>query len=1111
VKQLVRLVRRAALVTLVLVLLASSLASIPGALGASPNYALTGYVHQPGGAPVPAGVQVDLVSRATGAVYTTTTFGGGGQFTFTSASTSGALVPGYWGLSVPPQANESFVGCKPCAAVAVNQNPTFSFLNSTALTTSLYPSILTGVTILAYTDTLSGKVTAGGNPVVGANVQLLDPAYNGLVLANNSTVASGAYNFKAPLGTYVLQATQPGPLPNYSNKTKLTISGPTTSQDLSINKYLVSGTMFTTTGAPVPSSGNATLYDGYNGDVYSYATSPGGYYALGTYPGNFTSGSQSFQLILSAVGYSTRSYPLVVSSASPLAQNAVLPTVLTSQLGVYTTNLNFSGFNVLTGSGNLSVSTVASLGNDTVLPNLPNATVGQLWAQLGLDFGHSLYFSSTLLSTVYGWANSTGPFFPAVQAGTTINATPFVGPTSPETLSSESSTCSGSCGLSSPATLSLAWSEKYALNSTVYKNSSRYALAFSFRHPTSAEVYNYTVVLPTGYVLQSGTSAPANTRLVAAGTGGTWTKFTLVSLPSPTAGGTFSFTIVRYSSLTAIVNASVTNFAFSTHNVLNSTNGNYTVEVGVGQNVTWSALNSIYPAGSNGTKFAWVFGDGGSATTAQATTYHTYTTASGATADTGTLTVTSSGGLTDSTKFHVWVAAGPVTAGIASNATAYETRSAGGTTYLWVNSSTILKFNATLSTAKVSPSATVAGVLSVASFSLVAKGFQQKANYSVGQGAYFGSNYTVQFLGAGSYLTNGTVNGARVAFKGWQYNLTLTVWSGTGQTASATLVALVNDTEKPVPAFRVLNSAGTAVSGAGIIAGSNASALVQLDATNATDPHNGSISRYYWHITNAGSPSAHNATNVTTVKPYPRFWLAAQTGAYTVNLTVWDLNGNQAWTKQSLTVSINTTTSPVMSATNLTGSSKLTAGTSYTFSVNVTDGIGTKSVANNVQVNWYYTSPGGTGRTYIAGTPGSVKFYNYTSPGVPNSSPFAVGTIASLAYNKTVLAVITWTPVHTGNYQLYANVTASNEFAGDYTSNTNVATMPITVSPNPTTQLLEYVAIGVAVVVVLLLIIFYYRRRSGRGRLPKTSGRAGLERGAKRTDEDEEDEDDESS
>jgi hypothetical protein len=487
-----------------------------------------------------------------------------------------------------------------------------------------------------------------------------------------------------------------------------------------------------------------------------------------------------------------------------------------------------------------------------------------------------------------------------------------------------------------------------------------------------------------------------------------------------------------------------------------------------------------------------------------------YTSASGANPDPGSLTVTSSGGLTNSTTFYVWVAAGPVTAGIASNATANETKSVAGTTYLLINWSTNLQFNATPSTAQVSPAATVSGVLSVASFSLVAKGFKQTANYSVSAcqgGACFGSNFTPPFLGAGSYLTSGTVNGHAVPFKGWQYNLTLTVWSGTGQSASTTLVVLVNDTEKPVSAFQILNAAGKAVSGTGLVAGPNASALVQLNGGNATDPHNGSLVRYYWLVTNSGASSIHLGNNTTSVKPYPKLWLSAQTVAYTVNLTVWDQNGNTAWTTQSLTVNVNSTTTPIMGAYNLTGPSKLTDGTSYTFSVNVTVGGGSKAVANDIQVSWYITTLGGTKHIPIAGSPASVKFYNYTSPGVANSAPFATGSVAALAHNKTVLAVISWTPVVNGNYQLYANITASNEFAGDYPAGTNVQTMPITISPNPTTQLLEYVAIAVAVVVVLLLIILYYRRRSGRGGAAKRPGRAGLERGGKRPAEDEESED----
>lgn len=1102
---------RAALWALVVVVLASALTALPGALGASPNYTLTGYVHQPSGAPVPNGVQVDLVSRSTGTVYTTTTFGGGGQFQFTNSGTSGALVPGYWGVYVPPQGNASFVLCKPCAALPQQQNPAYAFQTATNLTSTLYPVIVRNVAIVAYNATLSGTVKdAQGSAVAGASVRLLDPAYNGFTFSNNTTSPSGTYSLKVPRGSWVLESTQPGPLPNYSNLTAVTVQSATVTVNPVIRTYLVWGSIQTTGGAPVPSSGNATLYDGYNGYIYSAATAPGGYYALGTYPGNFTSGSQSFQVILSAVGYATGHFPLVVSSGSPMQRNFALPTVQPSQLGVYQTTLDFSTINVSSGSGHLGVQTVASLGNDTVLPNLPNATVGQLWAQLGLDFGQSLAFSSALLPTVYNWANSTGPFFPAVQAGASVNGTGFVGPTAPERLASESSTCAGSCDLSSPATMALSWSESYALNGSLFHNSSTYSIAFNFRHPVSADVYNYTVVLPAGYVLKADTPAPAATRLVAAGASGTWTKFTLVSLPSASAGGTAQFTIVKYSALKAIVNASVTNFAFSSHNVLNQTNGGYTVVVGLGQNVSFSALNSIYPSGTNGTRFVWYFGDGSSATTTVGTTNHTYRIVSGSTPDTGNLTVTSSGGLTNTTTFHVWIGSGPVTAGLANNATAGESKSVGGTAYLFVNWSTTLRFNATPSSAQISPSAPIPGNVSVASYSLAAwGGFQSTiANYSVSQGSSYlaFSNLSYQFLGAGSYLSHGLVGGNAVAFHGWQYNLTLTVWSATGQRASTSLVVLVNDTEKPVSALQLLNAASQPVStSGGLVAGANASALVRLNGGNASDPHNGSLVRYYWLVTNSANASVHVGINATSVRPYPTLWLSAQSKPYTVNLTVWDLNGNSGWATQSLTITVNSTTTPIMAANNLTAPSTLTDGTTYTIWVNVTTGGGTKAVAENVQVTFYVTSPGGTSRTYLTG---SVAFYNYTSPGVVNAQPMGTGTLAKLGYNVTVRAVISWNPGISGNYVLYANVTASNQFAGN-TNTPNVTSMSITINPNPTTQLLEYVAIGVAVVIVLGLIIVYYRRRSRRGSAPRSSsGRSGLERGSKRSSQDDEDEDD---
>jgi hypothetical protein len=1127
VRQLGKHLPRAALWVVVLLLLAGSLATVGMAQAASsPNYTLTGYAFLTTSGTFPAGVQVDLVSRATGATFTTNTLRGG-SFNFTTASTGGALVPGYWGVSIPAAANLTLSAYRqPAAAVPLNQTTQFFFLNTTALSTTNYPVLLDNITVLNYNGKIAGTVTSGGSPEEGAQVQLLWPAYNGLVLYSNTTNASGGFTLKAPPSTppspasWVVETTAPSAAVAYNLSKVVVSSGGTTTLNPTINTYLVSGRMYAHPGSPVPTAGNVTLFDTNNGYIYSNPTPVGGSYSAGTYPAGFSgSGSQTFSVILSSIGYSTTSFPLTFTTPPPaggIVRDATMAALLPSQRGIYSTTLNFAGIDVYSGKGNLTVTTNAVLGNDTVFANLPNASVGQMWAQLGLAFAHSTTLPFADLSDLYAWENASGPFFPAVQAGTAINGTGFLGQTVPQSLQSLSSTCTSSstCGLGFNGNIHLGWNETYALNGTLATtNSSAYTLSFGFAHPTSYDTYNYTVILPTGYVLAAGAPAPSHTQLVPAGPGKTWTKFTLVSQPSPTPSGTASFSIVKYANLTANVNVSAKNFAFSTQNVLNATHGNYTVVIGVGQNATFSALNSTYPAGTNGTLFQWTFGTtgpGNTTTTGQPTTNYTYATASGATPYAGTLKVTSSGGLVNSTDFYVWVGEGPVTAAISTNASSSANRTANGHPYLFVNWGTVLYLNATASTAKISPTAPIPGNISVAYFSITAKGYKASTNFSASQGAVFTSPYTFQFLGAGVYYANHTsINGTVVNFKGWQYNITLRVWDSTGQSASTILVVLVNDTEKPVASFQILNSAGKGVSGSGVIAStSNLTAKVQLNGANASDPHNGSLTKYYWLITNSGNSTIHLGTNVTTVKPYPTYWLAPQAKPYTVNLTVWDLNGNRGYTTQSLAVSPNSTTTPIMAANNLTAPTTLTSGSSQTIWVNITTGGGSQAVAKNVTVSFYLTSPSGTSRSYIAGSPGTVKFFNYTG-GVVSATPFATGVIASMSYNTTYRAEITWSPVGTGNFVLYANVTAQNEYSGSYINGPQVTSQSITVNPNPTTQLLEYVAIGAAVVVVILLIVLYYRRRTGRTTGGKSTGRSGLERGRSRSGDDE-DEDDES-
>jgi PKD domain len=1123
VNQLVSPLPRATFWVVVLLLLAGSLVTLGGAQAASsPNYVLSGYATQKGGSGL-YGTVVELQSRATGQIFSTQVTSSGGAFNFTTASTSGALVPGYWSVWVPAQANVSRGQgvnlCNPCTVLPVNQTPLSLYVNTSMLTTTNYPPVRLTITATDYNSAVKGQVVSTtGRAIGGATVQLLYPQFNDLSLVNNTTASNGSFYLRAPAGSWVLKTTVPGAT-TYYNVTAVSVPALTTVNvsKIVVRTFLISGIVEVAGGSnpPVPNGGNLTVWDPSNGYIYSSATQAGGFYSFGSYNNLTTYGSQTFYVILDSVGYANNYYTTSVTGPNPVAKN-VLVSPLTPQLrGVYNTTLDFATINPATGKGSVSVNTTAILGNNTVLPTLPNASVGQLWSQLGLDFDHSISLSAAGLSDFYAWENASGPFFPAVQAGTAINGTGFLGPTGPQSVTRLSSTtaCSTACSLSTAGGVQLGWNTTYQLNGTLATNSSSYTISFGFTHAPSADTYNYTLELPAGYALAAGTAAPANTRLVPLGADKTWTKFTLVSLPSPTPQGSASFSIVKYANLTANVNVTSQNFAFSTANILNATHNNYTVVVGINQNVTFSALNSTYPAGTNGTKFVWNFGDGAKSTVGQPTTNHTYTVASGSSPYTGTLNVTSSGGLVNTTTFFVWVGKGPVTAHVSTNATASQNRTANGRPYLFVNWGTAVSFNAIGSTANISSSAPIPGVISIATFTLVAKGFKVTQNYSVSQGASVDQNYSYTFLGAGVYYTNHTtINGVTIPFKGWQYNLTLLIWSGSGQSGTTTLVVLVNDTEAPTSAFQILNSAGKPVSGSGVIAAANLTARIYLNAANATDPHNGSITKYYWQISNSGNSSAYRATNQTTVKAYPTFWLAPQLKPYTINLTVWDLNGNKGWTNQSLSVSVNSTISPIMAAGNLTAPTTYNSGTSYTIWVNLTAGGGAKSTAQNVTVSFYLTSPTGTSRTYIGGSPSSVKFYNFTS-GVVNTVPFATGLIASMVYGTTYRAEIQWTPSSTGNFVLYANVTASNEYSGNYINGPQTLSQSVTVNPNPTTQLLEYVAIAVAVIVVIFLIVVLYRRRTGRSGTTKSSsgGRSGLERGkSKSSDDTDDDEDDES-
>jgi len=1099
---------------LALFLLLLSSIFLPPVQAADPTYQIVGYVELPGGiAPVPSGVTVDLISSATHAVYATKTISGtSGQFIFNSANTGGALAPGWWGVSVPPQANLSVPGCRPCTIVPQNPLPLYSFRNATQLSNAFSnPVVITGVQPLAGNVTLTGTVTYSGSPAAGASVELLSPTFNGFVVANNTTTTSGTYRLSVPWGRWVLQTTVLG-FPNHYNLTQVVISSlGTVTVNPIVGNFLVFGfaNLASNPSAHVPNAGNLTLFDVNTGNIYSQPMPAGGFYSAGTYPANFVGpGPQQFDVVVSPIDYTTIWYPISVSSASPTNQRNVLVSP-TYPPAVFQTLLNFTTLNLSTGHGSMTATTSALLANDSTLIDLGNQSVGQLWAQLALDFQHNVTFSAANLPTVLDWLNTSGPFFPAVAANTMVNGTTFTQPSS--YVFTNSTTCTTFCGLSSPANLTLGYRQSFSLSGRIPVNSTAYGISFTFRHPNAKEVFNYTLSLPAGFVLRAGTTPPPNTRLAGAGPGGTWSKFTLVSEPSSSSSGVAQFTIVKTGNLSANVNISVPSFTYSTHNVVNKTRGGYTVILGVGENATFSGLNSTFPSGTNGTTYAWSYGDGSPLdSTSSPTTNHTYK-ASGKYS--GTLTVTSSGALKNSVAFFVLASVGPAAASITTNATAGETFHTGsGTKYLLLNWSAQLRFNASGSSSVLYSGAPQAGVISVASFTFRANSYTNSMNnFSWSSGVNPFANFSFKFLGNGLYLTSGNVGGTVVPMPvpGWQYTLTLTVWDAAGFSSSQSLVVLVQDRQKPIAAATALNAQGRPIGGGGIVEGSNFTAQVRLSAQNSTDPNNGSIVSYRWNITNSGNSSygrviLQNATPPSYTMPAnPVVWLPPQVRAYSINLTVTDRAGNTAFVVVSLQVSQNTTQRPLMSSSNLTTPTTMTAGTSYTIWVNIRNVGGSASVAMNVMVAFYLLPPSGVGTPNYLGGSGSVQFFNYTN-GIVAATPFATGVIPSLGHNVTIRAQISWTPGPVGNWALYANASASNEFSGSYNNGPQTVSVLVTVNQNPLITYAEYGGIAAGAAAVIIVLILLYRRRLARGTPVRgKSSKSGLERSRREEPEDE--------
>ena len=1050
--------------------------------------------------PAPAGVNVTLFQKGSDLLCNATTTLGGQALFLSSAACD--LTPGWYTARVPAQVDRAV---SPAQYIVPSQSTRDTFYASASTLASGGPIALSGLSSLLLSSTIRGNVNASGHPVSGAVVEIRDPSQNGFVLSNGTF--SGTYSLPAPVGTWTVyaQANIPGASTPRYNFTQAVVSsaGATTWTNLSITNYLVQGYLVPSTGYAITNSTNVTLFDLSTGGVYhSYSTS-GNFFQAGTYAsllaGNPGTPGTQFLMFLSPQGYETATQYLKVSAAAPTLSLSVPVTAdgthpPTAEATTIVFPQNFSTANVTSQVTRTAGSTFVSL---------PNASVGNLYTQMALDFGSppAVNASSAEFAAFQNWLASSGPVYPADVMGLAVKGTSFV-----ETGSFHLNYTSvpTDTNFDSNQALGYRTTENYTLGTALKPSYSSYQLTLGFRYPVSNEALNYTVVLPPDYVLGAHASAPLGTVLTPAGPGGTWTAFTLSALhsPGPELNSTAQFTAYRFQNVSAIVNVTSSNFAFSSHNVLNSTRANYTVVVGAGQNVSLSAANSQVPSAFNVTAYRWTFGDGTpGVNTTNVTVYHTYT-KGGSYA--GTLTLVANGGQTSVAKFRVLVDSVPPSPQIATNASGVHWLNAGHTLgFTYVNYSTSLRFNATGSTDTLYPGAPVPGILADAIWNISAGPTYAAYNFSLGAGARVYSNVTYAFLGAGAWLNHTVINGTTYATKGWVYRVSETLYDAGGNRANATLWVLVNDTQKPDAIGSLQNAKGQNVTT--VVEGANETAQVNLIDKYSYDPGNGSIAEYRWTVNNSkGSGFVPRYFNATT-DVSPSVWLPAAQGAYTFNLTVTDLAGNQATLILPLTVSPNRTLRPVLQVSNFTTSTSLTVGSSYTIWANVTNAGGNSSVAENVSVSFYLTSPATTShRTLVGGSPAAVRFYGYTN-GVVNSTVAFTG-LATLKHNQTLRAEVTFSAPGnlTGSRALWANATATNEFPGDYVGGANLAQISVTVNPSPTNQYLEYGIVAAAGIIIIVLVYFAYRRRA---RGSSTGGGKGTSRGGKGSAKDDDDED----
>jgi len=874
----------------------------------------------------------------------------------------------------------------------------------------------------ASTGVVTFAVTNGASPIGGASLSVYDAArlstpYSALVSANMTNKTTGLSLVRLWTASFDVRVSANGYLP-YDVTQTITVSGPTT-----VTITLTAGV--SVTGHARDAVSNVFVSDGLTGWLYNpTAPKSDGLKIIPAFVNkslfNLSAPAGNYRLIIDAKGYAAYNQPITVTSGTTLQDVAL--TRSPNEVDHVTVAFGPRDWNNYTIYRNLTLNT------DSSLAGLQPTGFRDLREQVNYTLGDGTYNGGAVSPGDYAafqaWLLRNGPLYVTTDAFLLLNGKSFTSSMTSFKVSVSNTflTPGDKVWINSSATYqvkSSAWisygAPKYFLNMTIFPD-------------TNVTVYHnmtYLVQLPVFYEMVSDTILPNPSAI-------TTYNYTHITVDPSLTGQAIRMVIQK--SLTGNARAKVVGPSGKFY-VADSTYQHYQAYVANNTNITFSGAETTNPPSNDSTRdnFTWRFLSNGTFPNpadnlrygiqpaflfAQPGPYVV------------NLTAVGSGGNTTFRNIDIWVDGSSPTADFKTNLTG--SGSAIGT-HLHVNQGAVIRFDGGLSTDQAYPG---------------------KAGVILNSGYAWDFNQD-NITDATGRVANGTFSKPGI----FLVNLTVTDAVG-NKAANVSLTITVNDTEAPVPEFRILDPTNDYAVAPTQMEGRN----YTFNASTTTDNYdNTSVLNYTWTI--PGPLIGENGTSRNKYGENITFGWSAWNLSYQIILVVRDTGfgsgkPNNGTLYRNVSVEIDPSKHPdlyIVVGTDKISTTSPESGQSVTVTLNVTNraGWGTAS-----QIYVLVQEASGSQTTDLAPT-WSMVDKNGTA-------------ISTLRAGATGTMTISFAVVGQGNKTLTITVADRNEPYTHVTAENKVTESVIVQQP----AWVNYAIIG-SVVAVFAVVIFamYYRRK----------------------------------